>query len=67
MKIHKITHSEIIISGWYVWKPNKPINQNLIKLPKVVGPTNKKRCYKTLGTSVINSPMSPPSLEESRN
>ena len=35
---------------------NEPINQNLIKVPKVVKPTNKK----TFGTSVINSPMSLP-------
>ena len=35
-------------------------NQNSIKVPEVVEPTNKqKRYYKTLGTSVIiNSPMS---------
>ena len=37
---------------------NEPINQNLIKVPKVVKPTHKK----TFGTGVINSPMSPPSL-----
>ena len=34
-----------------------PTNQNAIKDPKVFKPTNKK----TLWTSVINSPMSPPS------
>ena len=34
-------------------------NQNLIKVPKVVEPSSY---YKTLGTDVINSPMSPPSL-----
>ena len=33
--------------------------QNSIKVPNVVEPTNKK----TLGTSVINSPISPPSLK----
>ena len=32
-------------------------NQNTVKVPKVVKPSNK-----TLGTSVINSPMSPSSL-----
>ena len=37
---------------------NKPINQNSMRVPKVVKPTNKK----TLGTSLRNSPMSPPSL-----
>ncbi len=34
------------------------INQSLTKVPDVVKPTN----VKTLGTSVINSPMSPHSL-----
>ena len=43
-------------------KLNKPTNQNLLKAPKVVKPTNKK----TLGTGVINSPMSPPSLQQNR-
>ena len=39
---------------------NDPTNQNSIKVPNVVKPKNKKRYYKTLGTSVINSPLSPP-------
>ncbi len=38
---------------------NEPKNQNSKKLPKVVKPTNNK----TFGTSVINIPMSPSSLE----
>ena len=42
---------------------DKSINQNSSKVPKVVEPTNKKTYYKTLGTSVINSPLPPPSLE----
>ena len=33
-------------------------NQNFIKVPKVV----KQRYYNSIRTSVINSPMSPPSL-----
>ena len=33
-----------------------------IKVPKVDEPTNKKRYYNTLGTSLINSLMSPPSM-----
>ena len=37
---------------------NKPANQNSIKVPKVVEPTNKK----TLGTREIHGPISPPSL-----
>ena len=43
-------------------KLHEPTNQNLVKFPKVVEPTNGKRYNKTLGTSVINSPMSSPSL-----
>ena len=38
---------------------NKSTNQNSIKNEK---PTDKKTFYKTLGTRVINSSMSPPSL-----
>ena len=34
---------------------NEPANQNSIKGTKVFKPTNKKRYYKTLRTSVINS------------
>ena len=39
---------------------NKPTNQNLVRVPKVVKQTNKKTLLKILGTSVINSPLSPP-------
>ena len=39
---------------------NKPTNQNSTKVPKDVKPKNKNN--KTLGTSVIIIPMSPPSL-----
>ncbi len=42
---------------------NEPTNLNSIKVPKVFEPTNKKKRYFiTFGPSVINSPMSPPSL-----
>ena len=41
---------------------NEPTNQNLIKVPKVVQPTNKKTFLMTLGTSVINIPMYTPSM-----
>ena len=41
---------------------NKITNRNSIKVIKVVKPTNKKMLPKTLGTNVINSPMSPSSL-----
>ena len=37
---------------------NEPTNQNALIVPKVAKSTNKK----TLWTSAINSPMSPPSL-----
>ena len=38
----------------------KWINQlKFNKVPKIVKPMNTKRYYQTLGTSVINSPMSP--------
>ena len=38
------------------------INQNSIKVPKVFKPTNKRMLLQTLGTSVLNSPLSSPSL-----
>ena len=48
--------------GWNVltlkWNNQSKFN----KVPKVVKPPNK-RFNKTLGTGVINSPMSPPSLD----
>ncbi len=38
---------------------NKPTKQNPLKVPKVVKPQRiRKRYYKTLKTSVINSPLS---------
>ena len=39
----------------------EPTNQNL-KSPKMLSQQIRKRNYKTLGTSAINSSMSPPSL-----
>ena len=41
---------------------NEQTNQNSTKVHMIVKPTNKKSYCKTLGTSVINSPMSPPFL-----
>ena len=41
---------------------NEPTNKNSIKDRFVVRQTNKKLYYETLGTSVILSTMSPPSL-----
>ena len=37
-------------------------NQNSIKYPKFFSQLIRQRGYKTLGTNVINSPMSPPSI-----
>ena len=42
---------------------NEPTNQISIKVPKVVKQTNKICYHITLGTSVINIPMSNPSLK----
>ena len=41
---------------------NESTNQNSVKAAKLVSQRIGKRYCKTLGTSVINSPMSPPSL-----
>ncbi len=64
MMLHTITPFAIKISSWNVWTFNL-INQLIkiqLKVPKVVKPSNKKVYFKTLGTSVIKSPVSPPSL-----
>ena len=45
---------------------NESTNHNLLKVPKVVKPANKKMLLKTLGTSVINSPLSPSFLLKSK-
>ena len=59
--IHKIT-PPVDYNLWlkcFDTQLNKSANQNSIKVAKVVRPANIKRCCKTLGTRVINSPMSP--------
>ena len=65
MIIHKIT--PIVYYIWWLKRKhtqlNEPTNQNSIKVPKVVKPSNKKRLNKTFWTSVINRPLSPPSLD----
>ncbi len=43
-------------------KLDKPTNKNSIKDTKVLNKRIKKRYYKTLGTSLITSPMTPSSL-----
>ena len=40
----------------------KSTNQNPMEVPKLLSQQIRKRYYKTSGTSVINSPMSPPLL-----
>ena len=57
-KLISIPNDETKKYPFYRFQSNEPTNQNLIKVPKVVEPTTKK----TLGTSVINSPISPASL-----
>ena len=42
---------------------NESTNQSLIKVPKVAAQQIRKHYYKTLGTSIMNSPMSPSSLQ----
>ena len=43
---------------------NKPTNQNSIKFPRLLSQRITKRYYETLGTSVINRPISPPLMNE---
>ena len=45
----------------------KPTNQNPLKAPKIVKPANDQRYFKTLGPSVIYSPLSPTSLHMTSN
>ncbi len=45
------------------YKLNESTNQNFKNAPKVIKLTNKNMLLKDFGESVINSPMSPPSLE----
>ena len=61
MMIHKITASV----NWNYWlkclntQLDELTNQNLLKSPKLLSQQIRKRCFKTLGTSVLNSTMSP--------
>ena len=43
-------------------QPYKPTNQNSLKSPKLLSQLIRTRYYSTLGTNVINSKLSPPSL-----
>ena len=53
-----------LVDKWLDTLMNESTNKNSIKVPTVVKPTKKKRYYKTLGTSGINSSMSPSSLSK---
>ena len=64
MMIHKIATS---VDRNYWWKRldtqlNDPNNQNSLKVLKVVKPMNKKTLLKILGTSLVNSLLSPLSI-----
>ena len=43
-----------------IFELKKPTNQNSLKSPKLLSQRTRKCYYKTLGTSVINSQLSPP-------
>ena len=67
MADNNVIINKITLSVNYNWwlkrldtKLNEPTNQNSIKVPKIVNQTNRKRYHLTLGTSVMNSPMSLP-------
>ena len=60
MMIHKITPA-VDYNYWFMI--NEVTNQNSIRSPKLLRQPIRKRYYKTLGTSVINSLMSPRSLK----
>ena len=60
MMIYKINPS-VNYNQWLKRFDNQlkePTNQSLIKVPKSLIQRIRKRYYKTLGTTVINSPMS---------
>ena len=58
-----IIHNSISFVDYNEWlKRLEPIHQNSIKVPKLLRQPIRYLYYKTLGTSVKNSPMSPPSL-----
>ena len=64
MMTHKITFS-VDNNKWLKrldTQPYEPTNQISIKVPKIVKPTTKNTSFLTLWTSIINSPMFPPSV-----
>ena len=63
MMKHKITHyvQNMWLKHLYT-QLYEPTNQNLIKKTQLLRQRIRKRYFKTLETSVINSPISPPSL-----
>ncbi len=65
MMINKISPS-VDYNHWlkrFNTQLSKQTNKNSINSPKLLSQQIRKKYYKTLGTSVINSPMSPPSLD----
>ena len=61
MMLHNITLS-IDYKQWFKrfdTKLNEPTNQDSVKLQKLLSQRIRKRVYKTLGTSLINSLLSP--------
>ena len=61
----QITPSSVYYNYWLKrldTQLNDPTNQNLVKVPKLLGQRIRIDYWKTLGTGVINCPMSPPSL-----
>ena len=52
-----------LVVGTFGNQLNKPTNQNSVKIPKVVKPTNNK----AFGTNAINSPLSHLSLSISKD
>ena len=65
MMTHNITPSEDYKQQLKCFNVNlnKPINKNSVKSPELLSQQIRKPYHKTLGTSVRNSPMSPPSLD----
>ena len=61
--MHKITHCRLkLVVGTLEHWTYKATNQNSLKSPKLLIQRIRNLYYKTLGTSVINSPLSPISL-----
>ena len=60
MMTHKITPS--VDYNLWLKRLDTQLNEPTNQIPKLLSQRIRKRYNKTLGTSVLNSPMSPPSL-----